>query len=158
MRATLTAFALSGFLAAVAGVLFVHHQHALSNSITGNPFSPRRPAGVHDRRHRGPRVDPRLAPRGPLRVHDAVLHAPRVPLPRHRLRPPGPALWCCPAASGPASPTPRRGLRWVASAGLLVPSLVATAPPTRSRCPPEAVPRRATSSSGPSRRLAEVSP
>lgn len=40
MRATLTAFALSGFLAAVAGVLFVHHQHALSNSVSGNPFSP----------------------------------------------------------------------------------------------------------------------
>ncbi|MGH2685365.1 MAG: ABC transporter permease subunit, partial [Actinomycetota bacterium] len=32
-------FAFSGFLAAIAGVLFVHHQHALSNSIAGNPFS-----------------------------------------------------------------------------------------------------------------------
>jgi branched-chain amino acid transport system permease protein len=40
MRTTLAAFAFSGFLAAVAGVLFVHHQHALSNSIGGNPFAP----------------------------------------------------------------------------------------------------------------------
>ena len=39
IRTTLAAFAFSGFLAAVAGVLFVHHQHALSNSIGGNPFS-----------------------------------------------------------------------------------------------------------------------
>ena len=39
IRTTLSAFAFSGFLAAVAGVLFVHHQHALSNSIGGNPFS-----------------------------------------------------------------------------------------------------------------------
>lgn len=40
LRTTLSAFAFSGFLAAVAGVLFVHHQHALSNSIGGNPFAP----------------------------------------------------------------------------------------------------------------------
>jgi branched-chain amino acid transport system permease protein len=40
MRTTLAAFAFSGFLAAVAGVLLVHHQHVLSNSIGGNPFAP----------------------------------------------------------------------------------------------------------------------
>jgi branched-chain amino acid transport system permease protein len=37
LRTTLAAFAFSGFLAATAGVLFVHHQHALSNSVGGNP-------------------------------------------------------------------------------------------------------------------------
>jgi branched-chain amino acid transport system permease protein len=40
IRTTLVAFAFSGFLAAVAGVLFVHHQHALSNAVGGNPFAP----------------------------------------------------------------------------------------------------------------------
>jgi branched-chain amino acid transport system permease protein len=40
LRTTLSAFAFSGFLAAAAGVLFVHHQHALSNSVGGNPFAP----------------------------------------------------------------------------------------------------------------------
>jgi branched-chain amino acid transport system permease protein len=39
IRTTLSAFAFSGFIAAMAGVLFVHHQHTLSNSFTGNPFS-----------------------------------------------------------------------------------------------------------------------
>ena len=40
VRTMLSAFAFSGFIAAMAGVLFVHHQHGLSNSINGNPFSP----------------------------------------------------------------------------------------------------------------------
>jgi branched-chain amino acid transport system permease protein len=40
VRTMLSAFAFSGFIAAMAGVLFVHHQHGLSNSIAGNPFSP----------------------------------------------------------------------------------------------------------------------
>jgi branched-chain amino acid transport system permease protein len=39
-RTMLSAFAFSGFVAAMAGVLFVHHQHGLSNSIAGNPFAP----------------------------------------------------------------------------------------------------------------------
>jgi branched-chain amino acid transport system permease protein len=39
IRTTLSAFAFSGFVAAVAGVLFVHHQHSLANNIGGNPFS-----------------------------------------------------------------------------------------------------------------------
>ncbi len=40
LRATLSAFAMSGFMAATAGVLLVHHQHALANGLIGNPFSP----------------------------------------------------------------------------------------------------------------------
>ena len=40
IRTMLSAFAFSGFIAAMAGVLFVHHQHGLSNAIGGNPFSP----------------------------------------------------------------------------------------------------------------------
>lgn len=40
VRTMLSAFAFSGFIAAMAGVMFVHHQHGLSNSIGGNPFSP----------------------------------------------------------------------------------------------------------------------
>jgi branched-chain amino acid transport system permease protein len=40
VRTMLSAFAFSGFVAAMAGVLLVHHQHGLSNSIRGNPFSP----------------------------------------------------------------------------------------------------------------------
>jgi branched-chain amino acid transport system permease protein len=40
VRTMLSAFAFSGFVAAMAGVLFVHHQHGLSNSFGGNPFSP----------------------------------------------------------------------------------------------------------------------
>jgi branched-chain amino acid transport system permease protein len=40
IRTVLSAFAFSGFLAAIAGVLFVHHQHGLSNVIGGNPFAP----------------------------------------------------------------------------------------------------------------------
>ncbi|MFZ6004545.1 MAG: ABC transporter permease [Actinomycetota bacterium] len=40
VRSMLAAFAFSGFVAAMAGVVFVHHQHALSNSVSGNPFSP----------------------------------------------------------------------------------------------------------------------
>lgn len=40
VRTMLAAFAFSGFIAAMAGVLFVHHQHGLSNNIVGNPFSP----------------------------------------------------------------------------------------------------------------------
>jgi branched-chain amino acid transport system permease protein len=39
IRTTLSAFAFSGFVAAMAGVLFVHHQHNLPNSLGGNPFS-----------------------------------------------------------------------------------------------------------------------
>jgi branched-chain amino acid transport system permease protein len=38
-RTMLTAFAFSGFLAAVAGAIFVHHLHFLPNGVTGNPFS-----------------------------------------------------------------------------------------------------------------------
>ena len=40
LRATLSAFAMSGFMAATAGVLLVHHQGALANSVVGNPFAP----------------------------------------------------------------------------------------------------------------------
>ncbi len=40
VRTMLSAFAFAGFIAAMAGVLLVHHQHGLSNSISGNPFSP----------------------------------------------------------------------------------------------------------------------
>jgi branched-chain amino acid transport system permease protein len=39
MRTMMSAFFFSGFIAAMAGVLFVHHQHSLSNSFIGNPFS-----------------------------------------------------------------------------------------------------------------------
>jgi branched-chain amino acid transport system permease protein len=39
VRTMLSAFAFSGFVAAMAGVLFVHHQQGLSNSTSGNPFS-----------------------------------------------------------------------------------------------------------------------
>jgi branched-chain amino acid transport system permease protein len=39
LRTLLAGFAMSGFLAAVAGVLFVHHQHSISQDIANNPFS-----------------------------------------------------------------------------------------------------------------------
>ena len=39
MRTMLAGFAISGFLAATAGVLFVHHQHMISQDIADNPFS-----------------------------------------------------------------------------------------------------------------------
>jgi branched-chain amino acid transport system permease protein len=39
LRTLLAGFAMSGFLAAVAGVLFVHHQHSISQDIFNNPFS-----------------------------------------------------------------------------------------------------------------------
>ena len=40
VRTMLSGFAFSGFIAAMAGVLFVHHQHGFSTNIVGNPFSP----------------------------------------------------------------------------------------------------------------------
>ena len=39
LRTMLAGFAISGFLAAIAGVLFVHHQHMISQDIANNPFS-----------------------------------------------------------------------------------------------------------------------
>jgi branched-chain amino acid transport system permease protein len=39
LRTMLAGFAMSGFLAAVAGVLFVHHQHTISQELATNPFS-----------------------------------------------------------------------------------------------------------------------
>jgi branched-chain amino acid transport system permease protein len=39
VRTMLAGFAFSGFVAAMAGVLYVHHQHGLSNSVAGNPFA-----------------------------------------------------------------------------------------------------------------------
>jgi branched-subunit amino acid ABC-type transport system permease component len=39
LRTMLAGFAMSGFLAAVAGVLFVHHQQMISQDIAANPFS-----------------------------------------------------------------------------------------------------------------------
>ena len=39
LRTMLAGFAISGFLAAVAGVLFVHHAHTISQDIANNPFS-----------------------------------------------------------------------------------------------------------------------
>ncbi len=39
LRTMLAGFAISGFLAATAGVLFVHHQHMISQDIANNPFS-----------------------------------------------------------------------------------------------------------------------
>jgi branched-chain amino acid transport system permease protein len=39
-RTLISAFAFSGFIAAMAGVVFVHHQSGLSTSIGGNPFAP----------------------------------------------------------------------------------------------------------------------
>ncbi|MEO7573489.1 MAG: hypothetical protein ABIX10_13730, partial [Acidimicrobiales bacterium] len=39
-RTMISAFAFSGFIAAMAGVVFVHHQHGLSTIIGGNPFAP----------------------------------------------------------------------------------------------------------------------
>jgi branched-chain amino acid transport system permease protein len=39
-RTMLSAFAFSGFVAAMGGVMLVHHSRGLSTSIGGNPFSP----------------------------------------------------------------------------------------------------------------------
>jgi branched-chain amino acid transport system permease protein len=39
LRTMLAGFAFSGFLAAVAGVLLVHHQHVISQDVANNPFS-----------------------------------------------------------------------------------------------------------------------
>ena len=76
LRTMLAGFAMSGFLAAIAGVLFVHHQHMISQDIANNPFSAERePARVRDRRHRRHGVRARRDPRRDLRVRDAVLHA-----------------------------------------------------------------------------------
>ena len=40
LRTMLAGFAFSGFFAAVAGVLLVHHQHVVSQDVINNPFSP----------------------------------------------------------------------------------------------------------------------
>jgi branched-chain amino acid transport system permease protein len=39
LRTMLAGFAISGFFAAVAGVLLVHHQHVVSQDVINNPFS-----------------------------------------------------------------------------------------------------------------------
>ena len=39
LRTMLAGFAFSGFFAAIAGVLLVHHQHVISQNILNNPFS-----------------------------------------------------------------------------------------------------------------------
>jgi branched-chain amino acid transport system permease protein len=39
LRTMLAGFAISGFMAAVAGTLYVHHQHMISQDIANNPFS-----------------------------------------------------------------------------------------------------------------------
>ena len=65
-----------GFLAAIAGVLFVHHQHSISQDSFSNPFSAEASlARLRDRRDRRPRLDPGRDPRRALRVRDAVLPA-----------------------------------------------------------------------------------
>ena len=39
LRTMLAGFAFSGFFAAIAGVLLVHHQHVISQNVINNPFS-----------------------------------------------------------------------------------------------------------------------
>ena len=64
-RTSLAAFALSGFLAAVAGALYVHQQTGLS----AEPFLPEaQPRAVHDGRDRRARVAARCAARRHLRA------------------------------------------------------------------------------------------
>ena len=95
--------------------------------------------GLLDRRDRRSRLDPRCDPRHDLRVRDAVLHARRVPVPRHWNRavadPLGAARW-------PRCGT-RRGPRRVPAVDRAAPQHHRSEPPRR---PPRREPRRFTRS------------
>ena len=83
-RTSLAAFALSGFLAAVAGALYVHQQTGLS----AEPYLPQRqPRAVHDGGDRRPRLAAGRAARRHLRPLGRLLPAGRVAVPGHRRRP-----------------------------------------------------------------------
>ncbi len=80
-RTSLAAFALSGFLAAVAGALYVHQQTGLS----AEPFSVAgQPRAVHDGGDRRPRLPAGRAARRHLRPLGRLLPASRVAVPGHR--------------------------------------------------------------------------
>lgn len=127
VRSMLSAFAFSGFIAAMAGVVFVHHQHALSNSVSGNPFSPEASLRVFS-----------IAVIGGLgSIPGAVLGAIYVfslqyyMLPEYRFLATGfgllAILLVLPGGLGAGLAEARdAGLRWVAKRrGIVVPSLVA---------------------------------
>jgi len=141
MRATLTAFALSGFLAAMAGVLFVHHQHALSNSVRGNPFSPEAGLRVFTIAVIGGLGSIPGSLLGVLYVFTMQYYM----LPEYRFLATGfgllALLLVLPGGLGAGFADARdAGLRWVAKRrGLLVPSLVADRAADPFEVPPEAV-------------------
>ncbi len=141
MRATLTAFALSGFLAATAGVLFVHHQHTLSNSVGGNPFSPEAGLRVFTIAVIGGLGSIPGSLLGVLYVFTMQYYM----LPEYRFLATGfgllALLLVLPGGIGAGFADARdAGLRWVAKRrGLLVPSLVADRATDPFEVPPEAV-------------------
>jgi branched-chain amino acid transport system permease protein len=140
MRATLTAFALSGFLAATAGVLFVHHQHALSNSVAGNPFAPEAGLRVFTIAVIGGLGSIPGSLLGVLYVFTMQYYM----LPEYRFLATGfgllALLLVLPGGIGAGFADARdAGLRWVAKRrGLLVPSLVADRATDPFEVPPEA--------------------
>ena len=90
LRTMLAGFAFSGFFAAIAGVLLVHHQHVVSQNIINNPFSAEASLRVFAIVVIGGMASVPGAILGAVYVFaHAVLHAPGVALPRHRRRPAG---------------------------------------------------------------------
>ena len=83
-RTSLAAFAFSGFLAAIAGVLYVQH----ANGPQRRPLpAPAEPRAVHDGGHRRPRLAAGSPPRCGVRPGRRLLPAGRVAVPGHRRRP-----------------------------------------------------------------------
>ena len=127
VRTMLSAFAFSGFIAAMAGVLFVHHQHGLSNSIGGNPFSPEASLRVFSIAVIGGLGSIPGAILGTIYVFSLQYYM----LPEYRFLATGfgllAILLILPGGLGAGFAEARdAGLRWVAKRrGILVPSLVA---------------------------------
>lgn len=127
IRTMLAAFAFSGFLAAMAGVLFVHHQHGLSNSVTGNPFAPEASLRVFSIAVIGGLGSIPGAIAGAVYVFGVQYYM----LPEYRFLATGVGLLgillVLPGGLGAGLAEARdAGLRWVAKRhGILVPSLVA---------------------------------
>ena len=126
-RTMLAAFAFSGFVAAMAGALFVHHQHGLSNSVGGNPFAPEASLRVFSIAVIGGLGSIPGAIAGTVYVFAVQYYM----LPEYRFLATGfgllAVLLVLPGGIGAGLAEARdAGLRWVAKRrGILVPSLVA---------------------------------
>jgi branched-chain amino acid transport system permease protein len=127
VRTMLAAFAFSGYIAAMAGVMLVHHQHNLSNSFGGNPFSAEASLRVFSIAVIGGLGSVPGAILGTVYVFSLQYYM----LPEWRLLATGfgllAILLILPGGLGAGMAEARdAGLRWVAKRrGLLVPSLVA---------------------------------